>query len=534
MLVTAFVAIGVFAMRAVSSEAPSPDPMAAVASPAPIAPRRPAQSYFAAPSGVAAADGSHEQPLDLTTALSSKGPVAPGDTLWLRGGTYKGSFASELSGSADATIYVKAFPGEHVVLDGAGSLRATLEITGPDVWFWGLEVTNSDPQRTFDTPSQGNTRRATGVAILAPRVRLVDLAVHDAFTGVMISEKADGSALHGCLIFRNGIQEPQGGVGHGILLSTIGRVDLVDVVTFNNQGRGINAGAGNATGRLALDGLVSFNNGQSAGGDAAFRLENLFVEGAGSTVRVTNSHLYHAPGTTGQNVRLDNRRGQPGAVTVADSILVGGSSSITMANWREATVTGNRFYLQNAPNPTVDQTIARVQTPNASGGYTWNSNGYVDQTERGYPFIFNQATNSYGGGNLNYNEWRQANKFDGESRYGRQRPTGVEIFVRRDEHDPGRGVVVVYNWDREPTVLVSLDALGLEHGQRVDLVDVNDPFGHPAAADADASQPIEVSMQPVGSRRSDAGVLIQPRDTRPEFAVFVVRPSAGDRTRTTR
>ena len=56
--------------------------------------------YYAAPGGSGAGDGSTSRPWDLATALAGgKGMVQPGDTIWVRGGTYPGTFTSALTGT---------------------------------------------------------------------------------------------------------------------------------------------------------------------------------------------------------------------------------------------------------------------------------------------------------------------------------------------------------------------------------------------------------------------------------------------------
>ncbi len=57
-----------------------------------------ASTYYASPSGLPSNDGSFANPLDLATALSSQGPVRPGDTLWLRGGVYRRALSYDSHG----------------------------------------------------------------------------------------------------------------------------------------------------------------------------------------------------------------------------------------------------------------------------------------------------------------------------------------------------------------------------------------------------------------------------------------------------
>ncbi len=47
-----------------------------------------ATDYYVAPNGSPSGNGSINNPWDLQTALDQPAAVQPGDTIWLRGGTY--------------------------------------------------------------------------------------------------------------------------------------------------------------------------------------------------------------------------------------------------------------------------------------------------------------------------------------------------------------------------------------------------------------------------------------------------------------
>ena len=116
----------------------------------------PPAEYYVSPTGTAGGTGSSSNPWDLQTALHHPAVVQPGDTIWLRGGTYHGNFFCELNGTAIAPIYVRQFPAERVIIDGAASGAATLEVAGASyTWFWGFEITSSGSQIsiTFHPPA---------------------------------------------------------------------------------------------------------------------------------------------------------------------------------------------------------------------------------------------------------------------------------------------------------------------------------------------------------------------------------------------
>src|SRR5512143_2513470 len=118
--------------------------------------------------GTGVGTGTVSNPWALQTALSQPAAVHPGDTIWLRGGTYTGAFTSYLTGTSSQPIVVRAYPGERATLDGniypsgLGPAANTLQVEGEYTWYWGLEITNSNPNRW--NPESGSTPTAKRVA----------------------------------------------------------------------------------------------------------------------------------------------------------------------------------------------------------------------------------------------------------------------------------------------------------------------------------------------------------------------------------
>jgi hypothetical protein len=82
----------------------------------PLATPAHAAEVFVAPNGNDAADGSAEKPLATLQAGVSR--LAPGDTLVVRGGTYRETVVFPRSGTAGQPITVRPHPGEKVVISG--------------------------------------------------------------------------------------------------------------------------------------------------------------------------------------------------------------------------------------------------------------------------------------------------------------------------------------------------------------------------------------------------------------------------------
>ena len=156
-------------------------------------------------------------PRDLQTALDQPAAVHPGDTIWLRGGTYTGHFVASINGTSAAPILVKQYPGERAKLDGnyAGNLP-TLEIHGVYTWYWGFEIYNSDPGRWSDVPGDPPARRGEGLQTIGDHLKLINMIIRDTSQGIMSSTSSNDIEIFGCLIYYNGYDATDRGHGHGI------------------------------------------------------------------------------------------------------------------------------------------------------------------------------------------------------------------------------------------------------------------------------------------------------------------------------
>jgi uncharacterized repeat protein (TIGR02543 family) len=80
-------------------------------------------------------------PWDLHTGLR-KNNLTAGSTVWLKGGTYKGTFISELRGTPEAPITVRSAPGEWAVLDSNVDARLAENMTADQMYM----ILESDEQ----------------------------------------------------------------------------------------------------------------------------------------------------------------------------------------------------------------------------------------------------------------------------------------------------------------------------------------------------------------------------------------------------
>jgi hypothetical protein len=217
----------------------------------PREPHHGAGSHFASVDGVASGDGTSDRPWDLATALSgASARVVAGDTIWLRGGTYSGTFRSSLTGTAGNPIVVRQYPGERATIDGS------ITVNGRYAWYWGFEVANSDT----------GTRNVMGLDSHCPGCRFINLEIHDhSGNGLGMWSEGPDQEAYGNVIYANGFRgQDAGHNAHGIYgQNRIGTQRILDNIIFGQFGYGLHIyGSDAATlDNFVIDGNTAFDNG---------------------------------------------------------------------------------------------------------------------------------------------------------------------------------------------------------------------------------------------------------------------------------
>jgi hypothetical protein len=419
------------------------------------------EGFYVAPDGRPDGDGSSEVPWDLATALAHPRAVSPGDTIWLRGGTYRaarhvrdtGAFNSRLSGTKDNPIIVRQYPGERAVLDGVGvGTDPTFVVNGSWTTYWGFEVVNSNPR-----PDLGN-----GVVVRAPGAKFINMIVHDTGMGFSLKATTPDTELYGSLVFFNGYLARYRQT-HGVYAGNqTGTKRIVDNIIFQNFSHGIHAYAepGGYLNNLHVEGNVVFNNGEPAGALA----RNILVGGSGvvalSPVVRSNYTYYPLTASRGEN-NIGYRSGCQNPV-VQNNYFVGGETLVL--NCTNPTVVGNTFY-----GPAVSP------------------------LSRAYP------------GNAYY----------------AARPSGVQVFVRPNRYEPGRAHVAVYNWDRRDAITVDLDGT-LPRGATYEVRNAQDYFGDPVAVGRYDGGLVRIPMTGLRAAAPVEKIPVRLTPTAPEFGAFVI------------
>ena len=127
-----------------------------------------AAQYYAAPTGTGS--GTLLSPWSLPVALTNAA-IAPGDTLWLRGGTYVGTNTALLNGTLSNRITIRNYNQERAILDGSLTTGSS-----SNLWLWGLEFIDSN-KTSHSAPYNTIGMQGTGTAI-------VNCLIHDCCIGI--------------------------------------------------------------------------------------------------------------------------------------------------------------------------------------------------------------------------------------------------------------------------------------------------------------------------------------------------------------
>jgi hypothetical protein len=463
--------------------------------------------FYVALGGTSSNDGSAGKPWNLPTALSGAGGrIKPGDTVWVRGGTYPtGSLNVTLAGSPSAPVIVRAYPGERAVIDGRNGGAASsgvLTVNGGYVWFWGLEITNSNAAVTD----------VFGFNVFAPGVKFINCIVHDVSAGNAIWEGAANTEVTGCLIYNTGYAAGAGGggYGHGIYTQSIDpNTNLFrQNILYNNYGWGFHAYAeGGHIQGLTLTDNISFGNGIPTGQARP----GFFIGGGPAQARrvtmLRNSSYMIASVGGGRSIEL-GWGSQNADVDFEDNWMTGGDPGFHLNNWTTAIVKNNRFN---------SRTGIAVDVDGAVGGYTWQNNKWWGpDLSWGDKWRKDNIGFAWAG-------WRSATGLGSSDVATAGAPTSNWIRTAANPYEAGRGTVVVYNWTKAATVSVDLSGI-VPAGRAFEVRNVQQPFG-PAVATGVGGGIVSLPMVGVQPPTPLRGWSVSIPVTGPEFQAFVVVPA---------
>lgn len=439
--------------------------------------------FYASPTGTTGTGpwtGTITNPWSLQTALSQPVAVRPGDTIWLRGGTYTGNFTSYLTGTARAPIVVRQYPGERATLDGnvnPAFLNApviTVPQSGGYTWFWGFEVTNSNPVRAEPAPC--TYCRGNAFDVFAPGTKIINVIMHDTGQGVGFWTTAVDSEVYGNLIYYAGFDSPDRGHGHSVYTQNLtGTKNIKDNITFGLYNDQMNAYTEGGT----IDNIVFEGNASFAAGNLSSVAPGGYnflygASGAASTSCTSSTKVAQNPvfrdnvSFLGTGLNLGYAKGTCNPTATGNYFVsVGGTAMELAAPWGTITISGNTFY-------------------GSTSGFT----------QVAYP----------------------------NNTYLTSRPGDIVIRVRPNAYEANRGNVYVYNWAGASSVNVDLSRV-LTAGVAYEVRNAQNFFG--AAVATGTYSGAAVSIPLAGLTRATPVGWGSPPSWPNDFQAFVVLPRGG-------
>lgn len=470
------------------------------------------REWIVAPDGQYTNAGTMNSPFSLARVLSGKS-INPGDTIWLRGGSYYGHFISELQGTPQLPVIVGSYPGEWATLvDNRANApnSPVLWIKGGWAIYRDFEITNVNTQRRTSSLPEG-FNRPHGIQVEAPHTKIVNLVIHDVGVAIGLWSPAIDSELYGNIIYNNGWTAPDRGHGHGIYTQNEQGTKVIrDNIIFQQFGWGLHIypRPGGIIG-YDVEGNVSFNNGvpESGGSNSG----NLLVDGYppfhAARILIAGNYTYQSfVSRAGTSLGWLNPTSHED-VTVRDNYFVGGDPVLATQGWKRMIVSNNTLI---GGNGLVH--IAELKVPASSS--SWNNNSYFDITSGS-----NHPAFMRNGQRLNFAEWERSMADQG-STYTAGRPPHSQVFVIPNRYETGRAHVIVYNWTHSKQISVDVSSI-LASGAPYELRNVQNYFGPPILRGTYTGLPLNV---PVTSLPNvpPTGWNDDPRSAGNEFAAFVL------------
>ncbi|MBX6330363.1 MAG: Ig-like domain-containing protein [Gemmatimonadaceae bacterium] len=412
--------------------------------------------WYVSPNGSSSGSGSSSSPWSLATAFAGgNGKIQPGDTVWLRGGTYRGSFHPQTRGTASAPIIFRQYPGERATIDG------NLSVDGQYTWFWGFELTSS-------TTSNTNLEAITSHC---PGCRFINLVIHDeSGSGLGLWSEGPDQEAYGNILYNIGYYAPGATEwAHGIYAQNqTGTKRLINNLLFDTFGYGFHIYGSDAAylRNFTIDGNLVVNSGLGSGMDYQIG-GNVPVE----NLTFTHNMSYRSPGQRYNTARIGYGWDSPvsSGATVTDNYFVG---QVMISHWSSLTFQRNTV---------IDPSGALITLELASGQSTttgsWGSNNYF-KTTSGSPFAL---VNSSGGHGYTLSGWQQATGLDGSSTLTNATPTSTKVVVQPNQYEAGRANVIIFNWGHQGSVSVDLSGV-LKPGEAYEVRNAQNFFGAPVTS----------------------------------------------------
>ena len=496
-----------------------------------------AAEFYASPNGSPSGDGSIDNPWDLQTAIKQPASVKPGDTIWLRGGTYAGRFTSTLTGTAESPIKVRAYEGEDVKIDGNKPMLPT--VLTKDL----LDIPNYTND-TFTVSDASGILAGYLIKIESEEVNVTavngntitgvrgwdgtEVVAHASGTAVDIRLPQSLFSMSGAYTWYQDLEflnsatttryTPETG-SHPWTMNR-GNVDVYGpgvkiincVIHDVQQGWGSWSNAPDSE----IYGSIAYNNGwmsDDRGGEG--HGHGIYTQNQTGTKLIKDSVFLHNFGCTthmyGSSNAFLNNYSWVGNIMFSGRLLFGGGSPINNLRFEENMTYNNELELgyanQNNEDTYFDNNYIMgglnikwfknisvydnylFGVPTFQGSpygrpvsITLPAGGAVTNYKFDRNIYYQTKTNQYewavSGTQYTFSGW-QALGQDPNSSYilsPSLKPSGTKVFVRPNEYDTNRANIVIYNWDDLDSVDVDISNV-LSAGDKYELRGVLDYYG---------------------------------------------------------
>jgi len=433
------------------------------------------EGYFVSPEGSDEGDGSIENPISLTKALSNTSLVyQENKILWVCPGVYKGVFVSELSGTEESPFIIKAIPKTRVILDSKTNHEGradTLRVNGSWTEYHGFEVMDSSTDSRESAERGSSPSDITlngGVNIFGHDVKVINFVVHDTTGGFSFWRPATDSELYGNIIYNNGWTAPDRGHGHAIYTQNeTGTKTLKDNIIFFGYGTGVHAYTeGGAIKGFDVIDNVWFHTGASDPRTSQ-RKDNCLIGGFQPVERLL------IEGNVGWSKGRGTRIGYGGDINNIDATFRNNYLAESLWIW------GN-----------------------------WETIDLID-------------TQVFGG--IGDEDKAKITTMENSVLVNEKPTTGTKIFIKQNEYDANRARVAIFNWEEKDSIDVDLKSV-LKTGDNFKINSVFDLFGEPVVKGTFDGNLISIPMgtvappQPYGME----GGIEEDDDPKKQFGVFII------------
>jgi parallel beta-helix repeat protein len=517
-------------------------------------------------------------PCSLRTALANQANMAPGDTLYVRGGTYTGRFISTLDGGT-----VRPYPGEVAKIDGYATTTLTgnindlvttidvgstvgmfpslvltidtedvmigsvvdadtvtvtrdwngttpashtagatvyhkaayvLTVTGTNTTYRDLEVFSSS---TFRSHQDSWTAQTGGIGITViggDSNNIINNVIHDTEGGIFTGSSSSNTLVYGNIAFNNGYISFDGGPGGMGIYAE-------NVSGYSRVYRNLFLNSFNGNGQFGGDGAAytggdhQYNAFANSGAPAAALTVNYLGRAEFLPLTVTNNHFFRPHTSAGGSTSLFGYGEAISALTLSNNYFVGGAPSCVFLNIDTITGSGNNFFLND--NDFGDAQL--FYTPALLPTGTFNNNTY--HKAQGL-----DAFGVQGVGYVNFATYKSNTGFDAASTQ-----TAIDmpdtVVVIPNEYEAGRANIVIYATSNPGSINVNLSTTGLVNGQAYTIRNAFDYYDTAVATGTynSASPTISVSLSgAITNVAVPTGGPVTPATTVPDFAALVVVP----------